>query len=75
VKRYLTDGDYLKDSNRHFGSKEGLEEFGWTGKKKYGFILEKVERIDPPVPFKGQLGFFNVTYNKSMAKPLDKYLK
>ncbi len=60
VKEYFNDEDYLKDSDKHFSSKEGLEEFGWVGKKKYGFILGKVERFEKPIPLKGQLGFFEV---------------
>ena len=57
VKEYPTDEEYLKDSDKHLGSKEGLEEFGWAGKKKYGFLLENVKKIEP-VQFKGQLNFF-----------------
>ncbi len=72
VKEYLTDEDYLKDSDKHFGSKEGLEEFGWTGKKKYGFVLEKVERFENPILLKGQLGFF--TYWGRLPS-LEKFLK
>ena len=67
VKEYMTDEDYLKDSDKHFGSKEGLEEFGWIGKKKYGFILEKVERVTF-VPLKGQLGFFEVDKGTTLYK-------
>ncbi len=59
VKKYPTDEDYLKDSDKHLGSKQGLEEFGWGGRKKYGFVLEKVEMIKP-IPLKGKLGFFDV---------------
>ncbi len=57
VKEYPTDKDYLKDSDKHLGSKKGLEEFGWLGRKKYGFILGGVERLEP-IQFKGQLNFF-----------------
>ncbi|MBI4163495.1 MAG: ASCH domain-containing protein [Candidatus Aenigmarchaeota archaeon] len=59
VKEYTTDEDYLKDSDKHLGSKQGLEEFGWIGKKKYGFVLENVKRVKP-IEVKGQLGFFEV---------------
>jgi len=71
VKEYLTDEDYLKDSDKHFGSKEGLEEFGWIGKKKYGFVLEGVERLEKPIPLKGQLGFFD--YSGTLPN-LEKFL-
>ena len=75
VKEYLTDEDYLKDSDKHFGSKQGLEEFGWVGKKKYGFILEKVERIDPTISLKGQLGFFDYLFEKDKTKNLKVFLE
>ena len=75
VKEYLTDEDYLKDSDKHFGSKEGLEEFGWSGKKKYGFVLENVERVNPPISLKGQLGFFNYLLEDEKAKNINLFLK
>ena len=59
VKEYKSDEEYLKDSGKHLGSKEGLEEFGWSGKKKYGFLLENIRRFEQSIPLKGQLGFFN----------------
>jgi len=57
VKEYFTDEEYLKDTDKHLGSKEGLEEFGWAGRKKYGFILNDIEKLEP-INFKGQLNFF-----------------
>lgn len=62
VKEYKSDEDYLKDSAKHFGSKESLEEFGWIGKKKYGFVLENIGGFEQPIPLKGQLGFFNYPF-------------
>ena len=71
VKEYKSDEEYLKDAGKHFGSKEGLEEFGWVGKKKYGFVLEDVGRIDPIIPVKGQLGFFNYLFENEKSKSLE----
>ena len=49
VKEYNNEEEFFKDKNKHLAS---TMEWG-----KYGFILEKPERIKP-VKQKGQLGFF-----------------
>jgi hypothetical protein len=48
VKKYLDDGELLKDKDKHLATKE------WGG---YGFILKDIERINP-TPAKGQLNFW-----------------
>ena len=51
VKIYNNEEEFLKDSDKHLAS---TMEWG-----KYGFVLEKPERIKP-VKQKGSLGFFEV---------------
>jgi len=50
VKKYKNSKEHRKDKKLHLAS----EDWG-----KYGFVLEKVERIKP-APYKGQLNFFEV---------------
>ncbi|MBC8501261.1 MAG: ASCH domain-containing protein [DPANN group archaeon] len=51
VKEYKDEKDFHKDDDKHLA--RGL------GFRKYGFILKNVKRIKP-IPYKGQLNFFEV---------------
>ena len=51
VKKYISEEDFLKDSDKHLA-----KEFKFG---KYGFILKDVKRIKQ-IPYKGQLNFFEV---------------
>lgn len=53
VKEYATDKDVERDVGKHCAR-------GYCpGKKVYGFVLENVKRMKP-IPYKGQLNFFEV---------------
>ena len=49
VIKYGSDEEFLKDSDKHLVTKENLEEFGWTKRKKYGFLLKNAKKIELPV--------------------------
>ncbi len=52
VKKYQSEQEHSKDKDLHLAS----EYWG-----NYGFILENTERINPIIPAKGKLGFWDFT--------------
>lgn len=60
VISYENDAAFLADSSRHLVTKETLNQLGWAGRKKYGFILKDAKKIDKPRAIRGQLNFFEV---------------
>ena len=62
VKRYGSDEEFYKDEHLHLMSKEILASKGWRFqlKPRYGYIITKVERLEKPVPYAGNQGFFDV---------------
>ena len=51
VKEYKSEKDFHKDDKKHLAKNLKF--------RKYGFILSDITRIKP-IPYKGQLNFFNV---------------
>ena len=51
VKTYEDEGEHLKDKELHLASSE------WGN---HGFVLENPTRLNPIIPLKGQLNFFDV---------------
>ena len=49
VKEYKNEDEFRKDFDKHFAKKF----------VKYGFLLKNIKRIKP-IPYKGQLNFFEV---------------
>ena len=49
------------DKDKHFSTKDFQE-------KTFGFILKNSKPLRIPIPWKGQLGFFNVDLPKSKIK-------
>lgn len=54
VKRYKSGEEFNKDKDLHLAD----ESFG-----KYGFVLKNVKRINPIIPAKGKLNFWEFNYN------------
>ena len=61
VKKYQSTKEIQNDKNKHFSSKKFQE-------KMYGFILKNPKPLRIPIPWKGQLGFFNVNLPKMKIK-------
>ena len=57
VKKYQSTKEIQNDKNKHFSSKKFQE-------KIYGFILKNPKPLRIPIPWKGQLGFFDVDLPK-----------
>ena len=57
VKKYQSIKEIQNDKNKHFSSKKFQE-------KIYGFILKNPKPLRIPIPWKGQLGFFDVDLPK-----------
>ena len=57
VKKYQSTKEIQNDKNKHFSSKKFQE-------KMYGFILKNPKPLRIPIPWKGQLGFFDVDLPK-----------
>jgi len=57
VKKYQSTEEIQNDKNKHFSSKKFQE-------KMYGFILKNPKPLRIPIPWKGQLGFFDVNLPK-----------
>ena len=51
VKKYENELEINLDSKKHLASKYATE-------NKYGFILEKPKQLKVPIPYNGQLNFF-----------------
>ena len=61
VKKYDLIKEIKKDQKFHFSSKK------FNG-KTFGFMLKNSKSLRIPIPWKGQLGFFNVDLPKSKIK-------
>ena len=61
VKKYNSSKEVIKDGKFHLASKN-------FNNKKYGFILKNPRAFRIPIPWKGQLGFFNVDLPKKEIK-------
>ena len=61
VKKYESLKEIQADKNKHFSSKTFHE-------KTFGFILKNAKSFRFPIPWKGQLGFFNVNLPKMKIK-------
>ena len=57
VKSYKNTSEIKKDQKFHFASKK-------FQKKTYGFMLKNAKSLRVPIPWKGQLGFFEVNLQK-----------
>ena len=57
VKSYKNANEIKKDQKFHFASKK-------FQKKTYGFMLKNAKALRVPIPWKGQLGFFEVDLQK-----------
>ena len=57
VKKYESIREIQNDKNKHFSTKNCQE-------KTFGFILKNSKPLRIPIPWKGQLGFFNVDLPK-----------
>ena len=57
VKKYESIEEIQNDKNKHFSTKNFQE-------KTFGFILKNSKPLRIPIPWKGQLGFFNVDLPK-----------
>ena len=54
VKVYNYVSELKADYKKHFATEEFL-------RHKYGFLLKKPQELRMPIPYKGSLGFFNVS--------------
>ena len=54
VKVYNSVSELKADYKKHFATEEFL-------RHKYGFLLKKPQELRMPIPYKGSLGFFNVS--------------
>ena len=61
VKKYESLKEIQIDKKKHFGSIISKE-------KKFGFILKNAKPFRIPIPWKGQLGFFDVNLPKIKIK-------
>ena len=61
VKKYESLKEIQKDKNKHFSTKNFQE-------KTFGFILKNSKPLRIPIPWKGQLGFFDVELPKVKTK-------
>ena len=57
VKKYESLKEIQEDKNQHFSTKK-------FQKKTFGFILKNSKPLRIPIPWKGQLGFFDVDLPK-----------
>ena len=64
VKRYNSIKEIRDDQKFHFASKHHFY-------KKFGFMLKNAKALRDPIPYKGQLGFFDVNLPKSRIKNKD----
>jgi hypothetical protein len=61
VKKYESIEEIQNDKNKHFSTRNFQE-------KTFGFILKNSKPLRIPIPWKGQLGFFNVDLPKTKIK-------
>ena len=57
VKQYKNSNEIKEDKIFHFSSKN-------FQKRMYGFLLKNAKSLRVPIPWKGQLGFFEVDFQK-----------
>ena len=61
VKKYNSTKEIKTDQKFHLGSKDFQD-------KKFGLILKNAKPLRIPIPWKGQLGFFEVNLPKTILK-------
>ena len=64
VKKYNSSNEIKMDQKYHHAAKD-------FHNKKYGFILKNAKSFRIPIPWKGQLGFFEVKLPKTGIKNTD----
>ena len=64
VKKYNSSKELKKDQKFHFASKNFQD-------KTFGFKIKNVKPLRIPIPWKGQLGFFDVELSKARIKNKD----
>lgn len=64
VKKYNSSKEVKKDKKFHFASKNFQD-------KTFGFKIKNVKQLRIPIPWKGQLGFFDVELAKARIKNKD----
>ena len=64
MKRYNSTKEVRDDQQFHLASKQHFD-------KKFGFMLKNAKALREPIPFKGQLGFFDVDLPRSRIKNKD----
>lgn len=64
VKKYNSSNEIKMDKKYHCAEKDFYN-------KKYGFILKNAKPFRIPIPWKGQLGFFEVNLPKTVIKKAD----
>ena len=61
VKKYKTATELKKDSKKHFASSEFSD-------RRYGFLIKNAKPFRVPIPYKGQLGLFDVVLDSKKPK-------
>ncbi len=61
IKVYTSKSEVKADSKYHLASKNYFN-------SRYGFLLKKAKKFQIPIPWKGQLGFFDVRLPKLQLK-------
>ena len=61
VKQYYSNKEIKSDQKFHFASKK-------FHNKTFGFMLKNAKPLRAPIPWKGQLGFFDVNIPKTKIK-------
>ncbi len=64
VKKYNSAKEIKIDKKFHYASKDFFN-------KKFGFVLKNAKPFRIPIPWKGQLGFFEVKLPKTVIKKID----
>jgi len=64
VKKYNSSKEVKKDQKFHFASKNFQD-------KTFGFMIKNAKPLRIPIPWKGQLGFFDVELPKTRIKNKD----
>ena len=64
VKKYNSSKEVKKDQKFHFASKNFQD-------KTFGFMIKNAKPLRIPIPWKGQLGFFDVELSKARIKNKD----
>ena len=64
VKKYNSSKEIKMDQKFHYASKD-------FHNKKFGFVLKNAKPFRIPIPWKGQLGFFEVKLPKTVIKKTD----